>query len=958
MASEFWIEVENAYTHAASLPEEERVLFLYQTYPARPDIRREVESLLKFKPAADRLSQSTLFDAAFNMFRDEEPDLIGSTVAGKYVIRQRLGVGNMGEVYLADHITLEVPFALKRPTPGSNSDPEYRRRLLEEARRAVILKHDNIARVHDIVESGSDVFVVMEYIEGETLRTRLRTLGRPMTSEEFLPVAIQCASALAAAHQKRIVHLDVKPENIMLTTAGQVKICDFGVARKLSIGNSPTSTAVSEAPWTFAGTPAYMAPEVVLSYQFDERADQFSLGIVFYEMLTGRSPFLAETVVATTARVVKDVPPPIRETNRGIDTKLERIVMRLLAKEPEERYENSERLVEEFKTIQRAQDRFRKLTRGMREAVSESVWMKSLAVVVLLMLFVMPAVWISRDRIEQWFHLSSLPERKVIVVLPIRTSGDATLSRSFIDGLTETVTATLGKAAIPPRLEVIPTSAVQSSRISTPELARADFGANLAIDITLQKSDGDLNVGVSLIETNTRARLRHKVVTGRFVDSILIQSRITEAAIALLEIESSKKEALLTRLTTNSEAYRAYLEGLGYMANRSQADSLEKAIAAFRQAISLDWSFSSAYASLGQAYQLQYSIELKDPQAQLLDRAREACAQSLQLKSNLPAGHICLGTIDNMAGQYQSAIEEFAAALQSEPNNDDAFRGLARSHERLNNWEAAEATYLQAIQARPSYWYSYQWLAQFYMFSRQQYGDAIELFRKAIDRAPENPEPYAGLCVAYIYSSQYDDAINTCKKSIDLKPSTQAYINLGAIYWDLRDYPAAAHAFEQATILNPRYYKPIGQLARAYSWIPEKRAEAPALYRKAIEIANEELRINPRNADVNVMIARYYAMLGQRTEAVSHLGTALNLRPKDAEYQLIAAVVYNQFAERDVALNYLDRAVTAGYSLRRISTERELDNLRNDPRFQISTNRNASKEARNESKKTKESNQN
>src|SRR5262249_30619116 len=143
-----------------------------------------------------------------------------------------------------------------------------------------------------------------------SLRSRLNKMGRPFTVTEFLPIAIQCASALAAAHEKRIVHLDVKPENIMLTPAGQVKICDFGVARRLSSDNSNDTTATTDPPWTFAGTPAYMAPEVILSHNFDERADLFSLGTVFYEMLVGENPFQAEGLASTTARVVSETPRP------------------------------------------------------------------------------------------------------------------------------------------------------------------------------------------------------------------------------------------------------------------------------------------------------------------------------------------------------------------------------------------------------------------------------------------------------------------------------------------------------------------------------------------------------------------------------------------------------------------------------------------------------------------------
>ncbi len=931
MADKFWTEVEEAYLGAARLSKEERVSFLNQTYPDRPDIHREVESLLEYQPMADTLSQSTLLAAAANIFSDDDHELIGSVVAGKYLVRQYLGSGQMGEVYLADHMALNMPFALKRPSPALRGDPEFRQRLIDEARRAVILKQDNVARVHDIVESGEDMFVVMEYIEGTTLRARLDALGRPFSASEFLPIAIQCASALATAHEKRIVHLDVKPENIMLTPAGQVKICDFGVARKLPSGRPGDTT---EVEWRFAGTPAYMAPEVILSYQFDERADQFSLGIVFYEMLTGRNPFLANTMVATTAHVVKDVPPPIRQIQSDIDPRVERIVMRLLAKEPEDRYATTLEVVEQFETIRRSQEWVRQIITSIRLALAEHSWVKLAAAVVLIFALAAPAAWLYSDRVKHWLGIDPLPERKIVAVLPIRAIGDPA-RQSYSDGLTETLASALGQLSAAQKLEVVPTSAMRANATTTPEAARKSFEANIVIDASIQSVGEGFRINIALVDPRRLKQLRATSLTISKLDSLAVQNQVTEAAIRLLEIElGAEDQARLSAQTTkNPEAYRAYLEGMGHLGDRAKPESIDRAIESFRQAMALDWNFSLAYAGLGQAYWRRYSIELKDPDSRLIDRAREACEKAVSINSNVAAGHVCLGTIDNGTGDYGRAVEAFGRAVELEPNNDEAYRGLARSHERLNNWEAAEATYLKAIQVRPSYWYSYVWLGQFYLFSRSQYKEAITAYKKAIDHAPENPEPYSGLCVAHLFSEQYAEAIQACNKSIDLKETAPSYINLGVAYWDLRNYSFAAQSFENAVRLNPRYYKAVGHLAHVYSWLPEKRTEAPDLYRKAISLADEELKINPRDANINIMAGRYHAMLGHRVEALSHLQIALSLRPKDAEFQEIAAVIHNQFGERDLAIGYLERAVTGGYSIGEISNERELDNLREDPRF-------------------------
>jgi serine/threonine-protein kinase len=259
---------------------------------------------------------------------------------------------------------------------------------------------------------------------------------------------------------------------------------------------------------------------------------------------------------------------------------------------------------------------------------------------------------------------------------------------------------------------------------------------------------------------------------------------------------------------------------------------------------------------------------------------------------------------------------------------------MARAYERLNNWEAAEAVYQKAIDVRPDYWGNYIWLAQFYLFSRNQYQDAINLYGKAVALAPQNPLPHAYLCGAYIEMGSYNAAVESCSESLRLQPQMAAYINLGNAYFDLREFPQAAEAFKQGMQLDKAYYKVVGDLARAYSWIPEKRADAANLYLNAISLVNKGLEVDPADADRNVMVALYHAMLGHRTEALSHLQIALKERPKDLHYQEIAAVIHNQFGDRAVAIAYLERALAGGYSLTEIEAEIELDSLRQDPAIQ------------------------
>src|SRR5712691_5992206 len=267
-------------------------------------------------------------------------------IMGRFVIGERLGKGGMGEVYRAEDTRLKRTVALKRLSPHLRSDPLYRRRFEEEAERASRFSDAHVAAIHDVIDEQGEIFLVMEFVEGQTLRQRL---NEPMSLEQFLGIAVQCVQGLVAAHGHGIVHCDIKPENIMLTTDGQVKILDFGVAKHLP--RSDQSTTVDRSA-TVSGTLAYMSPEVLMENTPDGRADIFSLGVVFYEVLAGHHPFLAHGFVATSDRIRCETPAPIHIFNSEVPEELEKLVNKAMAKEPGQRYASTLELLEELRLVE------------------------------------------------------------------------------------------------------------------------------------------------------------------------------------------------------------------------------------------------------------------------------------------------------------------------------------------------------------------------------------------------------------------------------------------------------------------------------------------------------------------------------------------------------------------------------------------------------------------------------
>ena len=271
---------------------------------------------------------------------------LSGEIGNRFVIVKCLGLGGMGEVYCARDTRLKKLVAIKRMSAALRSDPECRHRFLHEAERAAQLIDRNIAACYDVLDQDGELLLVMEYVEGQTLRQRLE---HRLTVEEFLNIAVQCASGLAAAHEHRVLHCDLKPENIMLTPSGQAKLLDFGLARHFVRPNDAT-ISVSELAHV-GGTAGYTAPEVLCERPVDERSDIFSLGVVFYEMLTGVRPFHAETTVGIAARILQDEPAPLRRLNATVPLELERIVLRMLRKDPQQRYATASEVLADLRRL-------------------------------------------------------------------------------------------------------------------------------------------------------------------------------------------------------------------------------------------------------------------------------------------------------------------------------------------------------------------------------------------------------------------------------------------------------------------------------------------------------------------------------------------------------------------------------------------------------------------------------
>jgi serine/threonine-protein kinase len=859
---------------------------------------------------------------------------LADNVVGRFVIRKPLGVGGMGQVYLAEDTILQRVVAIKRMAPDVSEGERDRKRLLKEAQRASALNHSNIAGVYDVIENQDELWLVMEYVEGINLRLRTRT---PTSFTEFLNIGIQCADGLVAAHQKEIVHSDIKPENIMLTPAGTVKILDFGVARRPTLvadGQSPTSS-LATMTGSLCGTPAYMAPEVLMQKPHDGRADIFSLGLVFYEMLGGPQPFQTDSFVGTVARVLHEEVPPLSAIGSQVPPELEAIIKHMLEKDPAARYARAEDVAKDLRALQRG------------HKPSAAAWVpakntrripsRTIVITAAVLLFLSAAIPL-RHAIARWVGAVGVGEKtkvgvpgpsgmQTLAVLPVNTS-DAELA-SLGDGLVEMLTAKLGQLGIDHSLQVVSPSELRSKNVGKLEQARQEFGATLGLQISLQRSANLVRVSYTLTDAKTARALGGNSLDVPMTDPFSVEDQVSEGVVAALglELRPEERRELASHGTGLPQAYNYFLQGRGFL--EKGPENVDSAISLFGHALELDPNYGLAQAELGTAYWLKYESS-KD--RKLIPKARQACSNAVELGNSGASGHVCLGVLENGSGNYEKALDEFTRAIQLAPGNDGAYIGLAAVYERMGKLNDAERTYQQVIGLRPQYWRGYNLLGIFYC-RQSQYDKCAAMFQKVAELTPESFRGYANVGAALLADGKYAEAIQPLNESLRIRATAGTYTNLGTAYFHLRRFPEAARTYAEAARLNDRDYHIWGNLAVAQHFAGN-REEADKAYRKAIALAEDAFKINSRDPEVLRNLSDFHVMLGDRDEALKYLNQALVYGKSDKEILFGAALVYDRLGETGTALEWLRKALLAGYSVTTVRESPDLDNLRSNPRYQ------------------------
>ena len=836
-------------------------------------------------------------------------DLVGSRVE-RFEIKSRLGSGGMGDVYLAEDTVLKRPVALKSIRAGD------RRRLFKEAERASQLNDEHVARVHDVIEDKRGrAFLVMEYVEGQTLRARLNKGA--MGTAEFFNIAAQCLSGLAAAHDHGILHCDLKPENMVLTPSGVIKLLDFGFAR---VSPGPQRMETVSAP-ALGGTLAYLAPEVLMGATPDERSDLFSLGVVFYEALAGHRPFVANALTTEHGIGPAD-PSPLPPSAPAV---VQQMIKRMIARDPQDRYQNCAEILAALRSAEAAPQpastgyaRFKK--RLPLGAIPALLIAATVGVVLAAHLYKAPSEPVAASS-------------RVLVVLPFTSSGNDANTRAFSAGLTEVLTAKLGQVADRYPLEIVGISEVRSQKVADAQQARAALGANLVLEGSLQESGNTIRVVYNLVETRSLRQVHSGVVTADSSNPFAVEDRVIDVVLNDLNIELGKTDRgrIEEHGTGEAQAYDAYLRGRGYLQGYDRADNLDEAIASFESSMKADPRFALAYAGLGQSYLQKYALTHSP---QLMTQAKKACSRAVELDAAIADGEICLGMLFNSAGEYEKATEHLGRAVKLDGSRDESYRELAIAYEGLKKLDDAEAQLKRAIAMRPQYWGGYKRLGRFY-YDHGRYDEAIAQFNRVVALAPDSFSGYSNLGAVYLVQGNYDAAIRELERSKAIRPTAPGLSNLGALYFYRHDYPEAARNYQLATRMNPDDYVMFGNLAEAYREIPGKQGESRSNYTQALKLAQQRLTANPRDAAVMLDAAVYAAALGESAQAERYRqsGLKLSANNNDPLARLRSAQVLAQLHRDPEAIAELDRALNSGLPVSDITNDPSWARFQAYPRY-------------------------
>ena len=883
-------------------------------------------------------------------------DGLDAELRGRYTIERELGRGGMATVFLARDLRHDRPVALKvlHPELAATLGPE---RFLREIRLAARLQHPHILTVLDSGDAAGQLWFTMPYVEGETLRDRLRREGQ-LPLDDALRIARETADALDYAHQHGVIHRDIKPENILL--AGRhALVADFGIARALGAGGATGAGALTREQrltetGMSVGTPAYMSPEQASGErEVDARSDIYSLGCVLYEMLAGEPPFTGPTAQAILLRKFTENPRPLRAIRDTVPEPIEQALARALARSPADRFASAAEFRRVLEPAQTASViATPTATPTVVTAGTAAPKRRGLRYPITLALLGGFAIGLGvlfawrRGHPSEAEAGTDAAAPKLVAVLPFENLGGAD-DEYFSDGITDEIR---GKLSSLPGLQV--TARSSSSEYKKTHKRPQEVGRELGVDYLLtgtvrwEKGQGvasRVRVSPELIQVATGATKWQQPFDAALTDVFQVQADVAGRVAQALDVAlgASAKERLAERPTQNLAAYDAYLKGEAAYAQGGNPVTLREAVGYFEQAVALDSTFAVAWAGLSQAQSFLYTTATSAARA---DQSRSAAERALVLTPNRPEGYIALGDYyRRVPGDPQRAIEQYTKGLRLAPTNGDVLRGLGLAEQGLGRWEQAVDHLRRGQSIDPRSGAVANVLGQALLWLRR-YPEALPAYNRAIELRPRDLQTIEGKAMVYLAQSDLAGARNVLAAA-PKDPDPTSYVAFIATFWDLF---WVLEPDQQSLLLRltPRPFDDdIGNWGLALAathYIRGDLARARAYGDSARAGLEQQLKAAPEDGSRHVLLGVALAYMGRKADAIREGEHGLALQPvsKDAfsgaynQHQL--ARIYIILGEPDKALDRLEPLLKIPYYLSPgwLRIDPTFAPLRGNPRFE------------------------